>query len=150
MRRAVAVSAVVGLALGTLYLLGALRYDRGTLAHPGPGVFPRVVAGLLLLAAIGTGLEAVLDHGTRPVAWPGARAGGRVIGLAAATTAYAVLLPVLGHPVGGGLLALVALRLMGLRPWWWALALAVALTGASHYLFTVWLGVPLPAGRWLG
>jgi putative tricarboxylic transport membrane protein len=149
MRHAVALTAIVALGLGGLHLAGALQYGRGALAHPGPGIFPLVVAVLLLVGAAGTAVEAMLSRDDTSVGWPRGLAGARVVGLAAATGAYVVLLPMLGHPLGGGLLALTALRIMGLRPWWWSLVVATALAGASHYLFTVGLGVPLPAGQWL-
>lgn len=42
--------AVIALGFG----LGALRYSVGTLAHAGPGLFPLMVSGLLLLVALAT------------------------------------------------------------------------------------------------
>jgi putative tricarboxylic transport membrane protein len=148
-RGGVAVTAIAALVFGGLYLLGALQYSRGSLAHPGPGTFPLVIAVVLLLGAAGTALEAFFGRDGEPIAWPRGWAAVRVVSLAAATGAYAVLLPLVGHPLSGGLLTFIALTIMGLRPWWRALVLAIVLTAVSHYLFTVLLGVPLPAGRWI-
>lgn len=36
------------------YFVASLRYDRGSLASPGPGLFPEVVAVVLFVAAVGT------------------------------------------------------------------------------------------------
>lgn len=46
---------VRGLVLAAIALgfgLGALRYNVGSLAHAGPGLFPLLVSGLLLLVAV--------------------------------------------------------------------------------------------------
>jgi len=148
MRRAVVLVALVAFAFGCAYLAGALHYGRGTLAQPGPGIFPLCIAALVLIGAVGTALQAMRGEDDAAPEWPVGVAAIRVLGLAVTVTGYTVLLPFLGHLLAGGLLTLIALRIMGLRPFWWSLTLAILLTGVSYYLFTILLSVPLPTGSW--
>ncbi len=146
MRRGLLAVAGSGVVVGSLYLAEALRYPRGSLAQPGPGLFPLLVGALLLVSAAAIGLEALLIRRDRPVDWP---AGVRLrrfglVGLA--TLGYIVLLPAIGHPLAGSLLLWVVLRVMGLRPWGLVVLLGVAMALGSYYLFGVLLGAPLPGG----
>lgn len=143
------VGAVVAV-LGLLYLAEARRYPWGTLAQPGPGVFPFLVGALLLAGAVGTALEAMLRRARSEIEWPRGPAGWRVLTLVVLTCGYILLLPYLGHPIAGSLVTFGVLQIMGLPRWWLRAGLAVAVAVASHYLFAGLLGVPLPAGPWFG
>ena len=58
------------------------------------------------------------------------------------------MLPVLGQPVCGTLLTLVVLQVMALHGWIFKIGVSLVVGLGSFYLFSVVLGVPLPAGRW--
>jgi putative tricarboxylic transport membrane protein len=150
MRTALLILAVAGLLLGGLYLAEAMRYPRGALAQPGPGLFPLLVGSLLLLSSAGIGAEAFFTREGRPVDWPAGAGLWRLITVGLATLAYTIVLPYAGHPLAGSLLVLTVLRVMGLRRWGVAVLLALAAGLGSYYLFGVLLGVPLPAGFWGG
>jgi putative tricarboxylic transport membrane protein len=62
---------------------------------------------------------------------------------------YALLLPYLGHPFAGTLVALIVLRVMGLPRWPLCIGIAIAVGSGSYYLFGRILDVPLPMGFWL-
>lgn len=148
MRPAIVTVAALGAVLAVLYLLEALRYGRGTLDDPGPGLYPLVVGALLLLGSIGAAVEVVVAPSGDAVAWPVGAARGRMIALVAASLGYVLLLPYIGHPLAGTVVTLVALELMGQRGWPLKIGLALAVGLGSHYLFAVVLGVPLPRGIW--
>lgn len=150
MRRALLATAAAGVLLALLYVAEGLRHPRGTLAEPGPGLYPLLVGTLLLLGSLGTGLEVLVRRPHGEVGWPEAAARWRMLALLAASLGYVVLLPYLGHPLAGTLVTLVVLEVMGLRRWPLKVGLALAVGLGSHYLFTVVLGVPLPAGIWFG
>lgn len=150
MRRALLAMAASGLVLALVYLAEALRYARGTLAEPGPGLYPLLVGTLLVLGSLGIGLEAVVQRAHDGVGWPEGPARWRMLALLAASLGYVILLPYLGHPLAGALVTLVVLHVMGLRRWPLKVGLALVVGLGSHYLFTVVLGVPLPVGIWSG
>ncbi len=148
MRRMVLGTAIAASLVGLAYLVEATRYARGTLAEPGPGLFPLGIGALLLGAAFVTGLEAWRRRTWETVDWPGGRDALRVLAILALSLGYALLLPWLGHPVAASLIILAVLQLMRLRGWALKLAVALGLGLGSHYLFAVVLGVPLPTGLW--
>jgi len=145
-----AIAGAVGAVVALPYTVLAVRYGLGTLDDPGAGFYPVVVGALLLLACIGTAVEAIARRPDTAVAWPSGIARVRMLALVAASVGYVVLLPYAGHPVAGTLVTLAALQVMGLRGWPLKLALALAVGLGSHYLFAVVLGVPLPRGAWSG
>lgn len=145
MRQALLVVAVLGVALGFFYLIEAVRYPLGTAAQPGPGLYPLLVGVVLILSAVGMGREAFLRAPQGAVEWPAGKARPRVIAVGVSALGYSFLLPLLGHPLTAGLLALVVLQVMGARPWFLRVGVAVAIVLGSHYVFAVLLGVPLPA-----
>jgi putative tricarboxylic transport membrane protein len=159
-----------GLAVLALAYLGANReYALDTLATPGPGLFPLVTGLALLLAAAWLfaaagrgapradedtpGARAAVAPGPepsspRPASAPAASRRRAALAMAAAVVLYAAVLPVAGFLASSFALVVVAARLMGAPGWWRPIALAAGVCAASHVLFVVWLGVPLPAG-WL-
>ncbi len=148
MRRMVLGTAIAASLLGVVYLVEATRYARGTMAEPGPGLFPLGIGALLLSAALATGLEAWSRRTWEDIDWPRGRDALRVLAVLALGLSYALLLPWLGHPVAASLITLAVLQLMRLQGWALKLGLALGLGLGSYYLFAVVLGVPLPTGLW--
>jgi len=145
-------------ALAVAYLVAARRYSLDTLATPGPGAFPLLLGVLLLLLAVcqivvlalarvvdGAALDAEVG-GSAEVAEPAPRHGAPLL-MMGALGVYAASVTWVGFLTASGLLVLVAARLMGAREWWRAVVLALAVVAGTYLLFALWLGVPLPAGR---
>lgn len=148
MRRTVIITAGMMGLLAVGYLVEATRYPLGTMAQPGSALFPLLVGALVLVGAVGTAVEAFRSHVDDQVAWPTGRARGRVAAILASVLGYVMLLPYLGHPIGGALLSLVVLQVMEVRNWVLKLAIAIAVGLLSFYLFATLLGTPLPPGLW--
>ncbi|MBI2205817.1 MAG: tripartite tricarboxylate transporter TctB family protein [Candidatus Rokubacteria bacterium] len=148
MKRALVVTGALGVVLAALYLVEARRYSWGTIAQPGPGLYPVLVGCLLILGSVGIALEATLRPTGGHIDWPVGRARWRLMAILLPSLAYVLLLRYLGHPVAGTLLTLAVLHAMGMRRWPVKIVIALAVGGISHYVFTVVLGVPLPAGFW--
>lgn len=146
MRRAVLILAVAGSILSALYLLEGTRYSLGTRAEPGPGLFPLLVSGLLLLGFLGTGIEAMVSSSRAKVGWPAGAARWRVAAIALSCAAYGLALPYLGHMIAGSLLAFAVLHAMALRSWLVKITLSLGIGVGSYVLFGVVLGVPFPTG----
>jgi putative tricarboxylic transport membrane protein len=134
--------------LAALYLAQALYYPWGTAAQPGPAVYLVSVGVLALVGALGTAVEALVKRPQESVEWPSVQGRWRVLTILGASAIYVVTLPVLGQPVCGTLLTLVVLQVMALRGWIFKIGVSLVVGLGSFYLFSVVLGVPLPAGRW--
>ena len=148
MRKHLQVIAVLSFLTGVLYLVEAHRYPRGTMAQPGPGLYPLLVGGLLAFSALGVGLEAAHGRLPRSVPWPEGTARWRVSAVVVATLGYILLLPYTGHPLAAALVTLVTLQVMGLPSWPLKVTISLLVASGSHYVFAVLLGVPLPMGVW--
>jgi hypothetical protein len=150
-RRTHVIVAAIGAVASVLYLAAALRYPRGSIAQPGPGIYPILVGVLLLIGSLGTGLEAALRPSPdAEIVWPTGKAGRRVLAVSLAILGYVVLLPTAGWAVSGFLVTLIALHVMNLRRWPVKVALALVVGVGSSYAFAILLDVPLPLGIWFG
>lgn len=148
MRRAILVTSILGFMFGLAYIIGALSYPRGTMAKPGPGLYPLFLGILILLSSLGTGLELIFRRFEKEedAIWPRGANGRRLLAVLAASLAYAVLLPYLGHPFIATLVTLVVLQVMGVRSWPLKITLALLIGLGSYYLFGKLLAIPLPMG----
>jgi putative tricarboxylic transport membrane protein len=140
-----AVSAVI-LVLTAAYFAEALRYPRGVMADPGPGLYPLIVAAILALGAAGTALETMASRQATTIVWPEPGTRMRPVAILASAVAYVLLLGWLGHPVMATVTALVILHVMGMRAWPRKIAFALLVGLGSYALFDLVLEVPLPAG----
>jgi hypothetical protein len=123
-------------------------YPFGTGARMGPGYFPSVLGGLLVLF----GLAAVVRSFLQPGESIGAVAWKPLFLVVAATVAFAFLLPRIGLPVSLVILVLVSAAASERFRFDWRPALGlVALVAFCTLVFVTALGVPLPLfGTWLG
>lgn len=147
-RQHLRVTGILGLILAFLYLLEGSRYPQGSMAQPGPGLYPLLLGSLLLFSASGLVLEAMFGSSEPSVAWPSGSARRRFLAVLGATLGYILLLPYLGHALAAALLTLAVLHSMGSSPWPLKIMLSFVLSLASYYLFVLLLGIPLPPGVW--
>ena len=130
-----------------------LGLDAGTITRPGPGFFPFVLAGALLLTSLtllvrawcGCRLTAPApsveegDDARRPLV---------LVTTVAALAIYIAIFERAGFIVAT--VALLAFLFGALARCWWPLAIAasVVATLTSYLVFSTWLQVRLPAGVW--
>jgi hypothetical protein len=143
-----------GLALVSLYALGeSTHLDAGTLTRPGPGFFPFVLAGALLLTSLallvrawrGSRLTAPVPSAEAVVA---ARHPWVLVAAVAALAIYIAIFERAGFIVAT--VALLAFLFGALARYRWPIAVgaSVVVTLASYLIFGTWLQVRLPAGVW--
>jgi putative tricarboxylic transport membrane protein len=134
---------------GALVFAGTLGYPSLDASHPGPALFPRLLAGLMaglggLLAARGLRERDASDA----LDWRGLhRSPGFVNALwvLAGVVAYVALVERAGFLLMSSVLIGGLMWRLGVRPLR-ALAVAVAFTLVVHFLFAKILRVPLPLG----
>jgi putative tricarboxylic transport membrane protein len=149
-------SALFLLAFGVFGAVEAYRLTLGTPGRPGPGFFPFFLALTLVVVSIALTLQALRALARRsaaaqavkdraaggPAQWP------KVIYSLLSLLAYALLLETLGFLVTTILLMIFLFRAVEPQRWRVAVTASVGIAGAAYALFQ-WLGVRLPAGRWL-
>lgn len=153
-RRAAAAGAA--LVASGFYLWQALRFPAGTIAAPGAGMYPAGVGVFLVMASAAIALHRFrsdrprvgadtggADTGGADVV-PGART--RVVTAVACLLGFCVALPWLGYPLSAFALVTALLQRLGGGRWSVAAIGGVVTAAASHYVFSVLLGVPLPRG----
>jgi len=145
-RISVTVTACLFLLLSLLYLVQAFGYDLGTLATPGPGLFPLIIGFGLVLASAGLVWESLRLPKDRFVVWPYASYALRLVVVLVASVVYIVAIPVIGQFLAGALLCAALLFAMRSRRWWLTIILSVAFSAGVQLLFGTVLGVPLPDG----
>jgi len=146
-RRARLVLAAGALALGIVYLAATWRYPMGSGRQPGPGLYPLMVAGLLLLSSLATAWQTRSMAGVA-IEWPQGAGRWRMAAILLAVIAYIALLPNLGHLIASAVTTFISLQALGGLRWPTKILLAVFLGVGSFYLFNHLLGVPLPGRIW--
>ena len=139
-------AAVLVMLIGGGQIYMSLALPRGTLAEPGPGVFPLLVGTLMCAASLVCLAHAIFDR-NQPESSLLADAA-RPAALVAALAAFLVLLPRVGFILPSLLLQVVTLQVFGMRGVWRRLALAAAITAAAVLLFQTLLGVQFPVPSW--
>ncbi|MFG3341078.1 tripartite tricarboxylate transporter TctB family protein [Glycomyces sp. NPDC048151] len=135
------VAGAVPVALGAVAAWLSFGLNIGSLTEPGPGLWPLIVA--CLLVASGIGIIAVTAKSRRDTE---AFTRGTVAVLAAAggLAVYASLYEIVGFEVPTVLLLFAWLKILSRESWLMSAILAVAVTAAAYALFIVGLNVPLP------
>lgn len=146
MRRRELGAAVVLLAFGLFALSQALRLRFGSVAAPGPGLFPVCLAIAVCLASVGLLVRALR---MAPSATTSAAGGGRswtVIGTLGALLVYALVLEQLGFLLATFALLLFFFKALQRQRWIVAVGGSVVTSLVTYLVFRVWLGVNLPGG----
>ena len=142
-------AAAVLLVFGLIALEEARKLRFGSIAKPGPGFFPVVLAGAFSLACLALLIMAwrARDADAAPATlagWP------RMVATMAALFVYAFALETRGFVIATFALLLFFFKALERQRWWTAVA-GSALTALVAYLvFRVWLNVQLPAAPWSG
>jgi hypothetical protein len=138
---------VIYVAVGTAAVVIARDYGLGTAFRMGPGYFPTILGGLLVLIGLLSLGRAALRSG-EPL--PPARIKG-LLAVTIATLGFGALLRGAGLVVALPVLVVLSAAASARFRWGPALALAAGLTLFCAAVFLKGLGVPIPLrGPWLG
>ncbi|MDN3241680.1 tripartite tricarboxylate transporter TctB family protein [Glycomyces tritici] len=135
------VAGAIPVLLGAVAAWLSFGLDIGSLTEPGPGLWPLIVAGLLV--ASGIGIIAVTAK-TRRDTEAFTRGTVAVLAAAGGLAVYASLYEIVGFEVPTVLLLFAWLRFLSRESWLMSAILAVAVTAVAYALFIIGLNVPLP------
>lgn len=130
---------IVGIIVGGYFVKGALDLGIGAFSEPGSGLWPLLIA-MVLLGCCVVGL--VIADGT-DVDEFGGRLARPALGLAVLAL-FALLFPVLGLLLTGTFVLLVWFRFLANESWAASLGLAVGTTVVAYILFVQLLGAVFP------
>ena len=142
-------AAAVLLVFGLIALEEARRLRFGSLARPGPGFFPVILAAAFSLVCVGLLVAALRAHDAGPppagqLGWP------KILAAMGALFVYAFLLEPIGFVAATFALLLFFFRVVERQRWLPALAGSLVTACVTYLVFKVWLNVQLPAGPWSG
>jgi hypothetical protein len=130
-------------ALGGYWVKDALRLGLGSNGEVGAGLFPAAVGVALTVASLVAGIKALLKRAANPVVIEHQSLWAFVL-LAVAAVSFVYL----GLFVSSFGLVMVVLRLMGQRSLKRSLIAGLLIAIALHVLFSILLGLQLPAEIW--
>lgn len=134
------------LLLAAYVIVRAARMPPGTVALPGPGFLPLVLAGLLAAVALSLVVRGVAAR--EPEAPPVVIGHHHGLAVLAGLVGVALLLERLGFMVALSLLLGMLFRRLSGRSWLRSLATALGTVALAAVVFGSLLGVRLPRGPW--
>lgn len=140
-------SGVLFIAAGGVAMFLARNYFLGTADKMGPGYFPTILGGLLVLVGIAAVIRALGRDGEAPKAFHWRL----MLYVLGATILFGLLIRNAGLLAAVGVLVLVSAAASVHFRWRKALVLAALLMTVSALIFVKGLGLPIPLiGPWLG
>jgi hypothetical protein len=151
-------SSLVFILLGAGYLAYNTSYSIDTWNNPGPGIFPLIVGGVLLLLAVGQLVQTLRRPGKEDnrkntgFRFQSIRASLSKSGeikpsiLVGVFVIYLLLVQGVGFFIPNFVFVVVSSRLLGAKDWARPAALALGICLFCYLLFEVWLKLSLPRG----
>jgi len=139
---------VAGLVFSVLYLVEGNSLSFGQMRAPGPGVFPMFVGVLFALVSLAAVVEAVFTRSPGETRYPAGPDLRRLLLVSGCFVLYVSVLLILGFLISTILFVTCFSRLVGRVSWLRATIGGVGISLAVWSVFTLVLGVRLPAGIW--
>jgi len=141
-------SSVIWMALGAIFVSGALQQGLMMRDIPGPGFLPFLSGLALMFVSLFVLIPALRkrEKGSRSDFFPERDSLKKLLFAVAALFAFGVALVQVGYLLTTFLFILFMMRLMQPRGWRTATLVALMTSGFSYILFVVLLGVQLPRG----
>lgn len=130
-------SPILLVVLGVIFLIPSVQLEVGTLSRPGPGMWPAINAGILLLMAP---LVLIARHKFKPPQYQGLL---RVIGVTVPLLLFVPMYNYIGLIGAGFIVVFIVGRFVGKLSWVATLLTAVLVPVAVYLVFSVALGVTL-------
>lgn len=139
---------ILGLACSAIYLFEGRGLRLGTMAAPGPGVFPLVVGILFALVSLAVVIQAWRGRDEGKASFPAGADLRRLLIMALAFLAYVGLLTFLGFTLSSALFVAFYCRVVGRVSWLLSLAAGVGVSITVWLIFGFLLEVRLPTAFW--
>lgn len=138
----------LGLVFVVLYLFEGSSLPFGQMRAPGAGVFPIFVGTMFGFVCIGVMLEAAFTREPGTTSYPVGPDLQRLLLVSLCFVLYVALMVVIGFPIATVAFVACFARLVGKVSWLRATLSGMVLSASVWSIFTLVLGVRLPAGFW--
>ncbi len=145
-RKAYLATGGIGLFFAAGYLGMSVQLPFGKLDQPGAGVFPVMVAVLLMLASLTTMWEGWQLNKDEQVDFPAGTGRKRLLALIGLVCGYFLTLPWLGQIISSTLFCLLLMRILSNLNWPRLGVNSLAISLALYVVFVLILKVPMPRG----
>jgi hypothetical protein len=134
------------LVLGIVIVVVSLGYGFGSLARPGPGLYPAVLGAMIAISAFFLLVSDLRAASGRILP---ARPGAATLAFMTATFClWIAAMPLLGYVIVTLLATFAFCKIMQLEGWWKPLAVSGGTALFIYVLFDYWMYVDLPRGIW--
>jgi putative tricarboxylic transport membrane protein len=136
----------IGLVFSVGYLSVSFQYPFGQLDQPGAGVFPGIVAVIMILASLATLWEGWQMDKAMQVYLPDGTDRKRLLSLIGLLLGYMLMLPWLGQIIVSMLFGVLLLRVLSDLGWPRIFLYSLVISIALYVVFVILLKVPMPRG----
>lgn len=140
------ISGILLFGLGLAVCLKSLTYPLGDFRRPGGGLFPLIASVFLMGLSVLLTVQAFRAKGEEKEApfFPENESPRRILMGFGALLGFRYLLPLIGFTPSAAAFIFFLSRFLGKYGWWASAAFALITAVAVHYLFEVWLKIPMP------
>jgi hypothetical protein len=131
-------------AIGLLFMLASTNYNMGSASRMGPGYFPALLAGCLMLIGLVVGLRGVKNWSRDSETFEQPISLKSIIFILGGTILFGITLTPLGLFIATAVLVIVSSAAAERAFHWQTLLLAAVLAGFSAVVFVIALGLPIP------
>ena len=131
-------------AIGLLFMLASTNYNMGSASRMGPGYFPALLAGCLMLIGLVVGLRGVKNWSRDNEKFEHPISLKSIIFILGGTILFGITLTPLGLFIATAVLVIVSSAAAERAFHWQTLLLAAVLAGFSAVVFVIALGLPIP------
>jgi len=145
------ITSLVWMAVGVLFLIGAIGLGLGSLSEPGPGFFPFVMAACLISFSSIHFMSSLVKDGqfnfaTSKSFWPESAGIKKILFTIIFLFGFVLALNYLGFVLSTFLFMFIILRFVERQKWLTVFLIGSLSTVLSHLIFQLWLRSNLPAG----
>ena len=142
------ISSLAFLILGSGFTFEAMKLRTGSLRNPGPGLFPLLIGGCIVILSLILFLKAALEKpepGQARIQSTGRGRKGALL-ILACLVVYFTLFEYLGFLLSNFFMMLALLLGLERQRWLLVIPLVIIIPIGAYLLFYYWLDIPLPPG----
>lgn len=133
---------------GYIYLASKMPF--GTLSNPGPSFFSLIAGVLAFVLTLGLTIKTVVTSPTKisfqfpQIRLPNLKQGERFLPFLLGMILYTPLLKIIGFEIDTFLLSVYLMKVTSVKGWLRPIIYSAIVVVACHFVFRVWLEIPLP------
>ena len=155
MKRYSLISSLAWMVAGVVFFVGSINIGLGTLREPGPGLFPFLMSGCLILFSLINSIFSLrIRRGgesgviAREMFWLGRNTLKKLLIVIISLFLFVIAIDYIGFALTAFLFISLLLRFVEPQRWSTVFLMATLTTVISYAIFQLWLKADLPVGFW--